>query len=219
MHALSVARSSRRRGKRASTDDVVGKHATSVIPSQVGSIADLFAARARFRLSLSTLGRPNRFLHAVPPVAVCGLAAAFAIGCSNVDPGSNFAVAEETFNEDYFFCHVEPELIFAKRCGPGDPNAGDPSSGCHFNAAAVSGMALIDHPAIDCGGGDHPLSRAQVGVGGPARGNLQAVSLVMSRDYLTAPLYLRPTGANHPRAVFAKDDPVVEVIKTWALRP
>lgn len=126
---------------------------------------------------------------------------------------------EETFNEDYFFCHVEPQLIFAKKCGPGDQGAGDANGGCHFNAAAVSGMALVDHPPVDCGGGDHPVNRGQIGVGSAARGNLQAVSLVMSRDYLTAPLYLRPTGANHPRAIFGKDDPVVDLIKTWAQKP
>jgi hypothetical protein len=139
--------------------------------------------------------------------------------CTTVAAGENFSVAEETFNEDYFFCHVEPELLFAKRCGPGDPGAGDPSGGCHFNAAAVSGMALVDHPAIDCGGGDRPLGRGALGTGSAARGNLQAASLVMSRDYRTAPIYLRPTGANHPRAVFAADDPVVEVIRTWAEKP
>jgi len=147
---------------------------------------------------------------------VLGLASA---ACTTVARGSDFSVPEESFNEDYFFCHVEPALIFGKRCGPGDPAAGDSSGGCHFNAAAVSGMALIDHPAVDCGGGEHPVSRSQIGSGSPARGNLQAVSLVMSRDYVTSPLYLRPTGANHPRAIFAKDDPVADVIKTWAQKP
>lgn len=140
-------------------------------------------------------------------------------GCSTVNPGGNFSVPEETFNEDYFFCRVEPQLIFAKRCGPGDPSAGDSNSGCHFNAGAVSGMALVDHLPVDCGGGDRPVSRNALGTGSAARGNLQAVSLVMSRDYQTSPLYLRPTGANHPRAVFAKDDPVVDIIRTWAQKP
>jgi hypothetical protein len=45
---------------------------------------------------------------------------------------------------------------------------------------------------------------------------LQSVSLEMSRDYLTAPLFLRPTGSNHPRAIFQKDDPVADIIKQWS---
>ena len=138
--------------------------------------------------------------------------------CTTIDPGPNFVVPDQTFNADYFFCHVEPEVLVAKKCGPGDPAAGDPSNGCHFNSSAVSGMALLDHAPVDCGGGDHPVNTLQVGSGSPAQGNLQAASLEMSQDYLTAPIYVRPTGSNHPRAVYQKDDPVVEVLKTWALK-
>ncbi len=146
------------------------------------------------------------------------LAAGIALGvasCTTVDPGPNFVVPDEQFDADFFFCHVEPELLFAKKCGPGDPAAGDPGNGCHFNSSAVSGMAITLHPAVDCTDG-HPNSRGQVGAGSGAQGNLQAVSLEMSKDYLTAPLYLRPTGQNHPRTIFPKDDPVVDVIKQWA---
>jgi hypothetical protein len=145
-------------------------------------------------------------------------AAAACAACTTVDPGPNFVVPEEQFDQDYFFCHVEPELLFAKKCGSGDPGSGDPANGCHFNSSAVSGMALVNHPTVDCGGGDHPPNRAQVGAASPAQGNFQAASLEMSRDYLTAPIYVRPTGANHPRTIFAKDDPVADVIKTWATK-
>ena len=89
----------------------------------------------------------------------------------------------------------------------------------HFNSSAVSGMALVSHPRVDCGGGDHPLTRAQVGSGSAASGNLQAASLEMNRDYLTAPLLIRPSGSNHPRAVFQANDPAVDLIKTWASQP
>lgn len=142
-----------------------------------------------------------------------------ATGCTTVDPGANFVVPNQTFDPDYFFCHVEPELLFAKKCGPGDSSQGDPPNGCHFNSSAVSGMALVDHAPVDCGGGDHPVDRTQVGIGSAPQGNLQAASLEMSRDYLTAPLYVRPSNnAHHPRQIFAPNDPVVEVIKTWAQR-
>jgi hypothetical protein len=139
--------------------------------------------------------------------------------CTTVDPGPDFVVPDEHFDADYFYCHVEPEVLVAKHCGSGDPAAGDPGGGCHFNSSAVSGMALIDHPAIDCGGGDHPVDLTQVGAGSPAFGNLQAASLEMNRDYLTAPIVVRPSGQNHPRKVFDTSDPAVQVIANWAARP
>lgn len=143
--------------------------------------------------------------------------AALSWSCTTVDLGPNFVVPDEQFDADFFFCRIEPELLIAKKCGPGDPAAGDPSNGCHFNSSAVSGMALSPHPQVDCVDG-HPVNRGQVGAGSGAQGNLQSVSLVMSRDYLTAPLYLRPTGQNHPRTVFPREDPVVEVIRQWAAK-
>jgi hypothetical protein len=133
-------------------------------------------------------------------------------GCTTVDPGPNFVVPDEQFNADFFFCRVEPELLVAKKCGPGDP--GD-NNGCHFNSSAVSGMAIANHAPIDCAN-ERPTNRAQLGAGSAAQGNLQAVTLVMSRDVQTAPLFLRPTGQNHPRQIFPREDPVVEVIRQWA---
>lgn len=137
-----------------------------------------------------------------------------ACACTTVDPGPNFVVPDENFDADFFFCRVEPEVIFAKKCGPGEPGV-DPGSGCHFNSSAVSGMALANHAPVDCQNG-HPVSRAQVGVGSGAQGNLQAASLVMSRDIDTAPILVRPTGQNHPRVIFEKTDPVVDVLRQWA---
>jgi hypothetical protein len=140
------------------------------------------------------------------------------VACTTVDPGPNYVVPDEHFDADYFFCHVEPEVLFAKKCGPGDASQGD--NGCHFTAAG--GFALLDHPPIDCGGGDHPVDRTKLGSGSPAQGNYQAASLEMSRDYTSAPIYVRPTklnGASHPRQIFNTDDAVVSVIQTWASKP
>ncbi len=150
---------------------------------------------------------------------IIGAIAVLACGCTTVDPGANFVVPNEAFDADYFYCHVEPEVLSQKKCGPGDPAAGDRENGCHFNSSAVSGMALVNHAPVDCGGGDHPVSRAAIATGSAASGNLQATSLEMNRDYLTAPLLIRPSGSNHPRAVFPTDDPAVEVLKTWATKP
>lgn len=126
-------------------------------------------------------------------------------------------VADVSFDEDYFYCHVEPEFIAAKRCGPGDPAKGDPPNTCHFTASAVSAMVLLDHPAVECGGGDHPVDRSQIGTGSPAQSNFQAVSLEMNKDYLSAPLLVRPSGMYHPRVIFDINDPQVRsLLMTWA---
>jgi hypothetical protein len=146
-----------------------------------------------------------------------GAALALLSGCTTIDPGPNFVVAEVTFDANYFYCHVEPQLIFAYNCGPGDPTKGDKANGCHYNPSAVSGMALLQHPAVDCGGGDLPLSATSTGPGSPAESNYEAVSLEMSPDYLTAPVYVRPSGHYHPRPVFQSNDPVVNMLlSTWA---
>ena len=142
-------------------------------------------------------------------------------GCTTVDPGRNFSPAETSFDADYFYCHVEPEFIFAKRCGPGDPSKGE-SNSCHFTSSAVSGMALIDHPAVDCGGGDHPVDRTQIGTGSAAQSNFVAVSFEMSKDYKTAALFVRPSSGGsaplpHPRPIFdPADAQVIQLLSTWA---
>jgi hypothetical protein len=148
-------------------------------------------------------------------VAVAVLAATGWVRCTTVDPGPNFVVPDETFDADFFFCRVEPEILIAKKCGPGDPAAGDTANGCHFNASATGGMGIATHPTVDCSG-DHPTNRAQLGSGSVAQANLQAVTFEMSRDVMTAPLFLRPTGQNHPRQIFSAQDPVVDILRQWA---
>ncbi|MBS2015780.1 MAG: hypothetical protein JST00_23030 [Deltaproteobacteria bacterium] len=151
-------------------------------------------------------------------LALCAAAlASSAVSCTTVDPGPSFVVPDENFDADFFFCRVEPDLLFGKKCGPGDPAAGDAANGCHFNSSAVSGMALAPHPPVDCGPDRaRPVNRGQIGAGSAAQGNLQAASLVMSRDFQTAPILLRPTGLNHPRAIFGRNDPITDVIREWA---
>jgi hypothetical protein len=139
------------------------------------------------------------------------------IGCTTIDPGPNFTASNSTFDADFFYCHVEPEFIFAKKCGPGDPSKNDPPNGCHFNSSVVTAMALIDHPAVNCGGGDHPVDVAQIGSGSPAQSNYEVASLEMSHQYTTAPIFVRPGGSNHPRAIFDPSDPQVNMLlAAWA---
>jgi hypothetical protein len=130
----------------------------------------------------------------------------------------DYAIPSETFDPDYFYCHVEPGFIVAYKCGPGDPSKGDAPGGCHFGTA-VSGMLLLDHPPVDCQGGDKPVDPSLVDTG-PANSNLQSVAIEFSRTYNTAPLFLRPSAAgpaSHPRAVFTRDDPTVnQLLSVWA---
>jgi hypothetical protein len=136
-------------------------------------------------------------------------------GCTSIDPGTNFVVPNSTFDPDYFYCHVEPQYLVAYKCGPGD--ASDNNS-CHFNSAAVSGMALINHPAVNCGGGDHPVDLSQIGTGSAAQSNYQAASLEMSADYMNAPIFVRPSGNSHPRQVVmsSDDSTVLGILAKWA---
>jgi hypothetical protein len=141
-------------------------------------------------------------------------------GCTSVDPGPNFSIPNVQFDEDYFYCHVEPDFIFNKRCGSGDSSKDQPNS-CHFNSSAVSNMVLIDHMPVDCGGGDHPVNRTQVGTGSDAQANYGAVSLQMNKDYTAAPVYVRPSGSGgvlyHPRQIFPPtDQSVIMLLSTWA---
>jgi hypothetical protein len=143
-------------------------------------------------------------------------------GCTTVDPGRNFSPADISFDADYFYCHVEPQFIVAKHCGPGDPSKGD-SNSCHFTSSAVSGMVLTDHLPVDCGGGDHPVDSSQIGTGSAAESNLEAVSFEMSKDYTTAPVYVRPSGAGnalyHPRQIFDPSDAqAIQLLSTWATK-
>jgi hypothetical protein len=137
------------------------------------------------------------------------------LGCTTVDPGPNFVVSDVTFDPDYFYCQVEPNFISANHCGPGDPSSAT-TNGCHFTPAAVSGMFLEDHPAVDCGGGGHPVDTTQIGTGSPAQSNYIAVSAEMSKDYQNAPLYLRPSGHGHTTVINPQDPTVVTLLSTWA---
>jgi hypothetical protein len=149
--------------------------------------------------------------------------------CVSVDPGKDFVVPDIVFDQNYFYCHVEPGLIFTYSCGTGDSSKGDPPNGCHFNASAVSGMALLNHPPVNCGGGDEPVDPTQTGPGSPAASNFEAVSIEMNQDYTSAALYARPSNLSgcpptaHPRCVFNVvgnnvNQDVITLLSTWATK-
>jgi hypothetical protein len=153
-------------------------------------------------------------------------------GCT-IDPGPNFVIPETVFNADFFYCHVEPEYLFAPQtqCGAGQ---GSDNGNCHFNSSAVSGMALQQHPAIPCDP-DHPTASANITT--QAQSNFSAASLEMNRNCPTysscqAAILTRPTSNSaHPRQVVCDsangipcsggaDDPTLpQVIYKWASTP
>jgi hypothetical protein len=153
-------------------------------------------------------------------VATSGLASVLA-SCVTIDPGSNYIVPPEDFNADYFYCFVEPQLIFGagnggRSCGSGANVPGASVGGCHFSDK-VPEMELQDHPPVTCTGG-HPSDSTQTGAGSPASINFSAVSLEMDVDWMNAPIYIWPTQtvSAHPVQVFTPSSPVVKYIQTWA---
>lgn len=139
-------------------------------------------------------------------------------GCETIEPGPDFQQAEVVFDENFYYCRVEP-VLFNSGCGPGDPAQGDAMNGCHFN---VTTFRLTDYRAggtplvaESCGNGIIPGATPPVG----AQANYQSAQLSMRRDPDTAPLFLRPTEmAEHPRQIFPPGTPEADVIREWATR-
>src|SRR5688572_419703 len=133
---------------------------------------------------------------------------------STVEQGPDFNVADVIFDENYFYCRVEPEL-FAHSCGPGDPGQGDAANGCHYN---VTSFRLSDYAPLvadSCNGGVVPSA------GAPAQAsqNYQVSQARMDRVPERARLLQRPTGAQqHPRKIFEPDSATADVIRDWATK-
>ncbi len=167
---------------------------------------------------------PSRSDHGLTEPMVWTLALALAAvlsGCgedglfpSTVDRGSDFNVADVVFDENYFYCKVEPEF-FRLGCGPGD-GAGDGSNNCHFNVTSFRLTQYAPLVGDSCNGGVVP------GVGAPAqaRQNYQVSQAKMDRVPERAKLLTRPTsdGGDHPRKIFDLNSPTADLIRDWATK-
>lgn len=133
-------------------------------------------------------------------------------GCT-LDIGENFQVAEVVYEEEFFYCEVEP-MLFAQGCGSGDSGRGESAQGCHFNR---QGLRLTDYePLVSelCQDG-----RLGVGPPAPAQQNYQSAQLFMELDPERADLLRRPTNAaGHPRVVIDPDSEQADLIRVWATR-
>lgn len=133
---------------------------------------------------------------------------------TSVDPGSDFVQEEVTFDEQFYYCRVEP-MLFQQSCGSGVAGT-DPVNGCHFS---VTKFRLTDYgpPRVSesCNGGDAPAAGTLVPVA--AQQNYAAAQARMKRDPTLAALLLRPTAkARHPRKIFEENSDEAAVIRQWA---
>jgi len=148
------------------------------------------------------------------------LAAAIAAACgeegllpTTVDPGPDFNVSQVLFDENFYYCQIEP-MLFAQGCGPGNAAEGDPSNGCHHS---VTSYRLINYSPLvaESCNGNSPAAGTRIPES--ARQNYQLTQARMKRDPEVAPLMLRPTGqAAHPRAIFSETSAEADLIREWA---
>jgi len=131
-----------------------------------------------------------------------------------VDPGQDFNIADVVYDENYFYCRVEP-MLFAQRCGPGDGSKGDTSGGCHFNVTSYRMTDYSPLVADTCGAGIIPGGS----VTAEAKTNYGSSQAKMQLDPKLAPLLNRPIGkAAHPRAIFSTNSPEADIIREWATK-
>jgi hypothetical protein len=133
------------------------------------------------------------------------------IGCGTVDPGQDIQFAQVIYDQNFFYCQVEP-MLFAESCGPGIGMGKDPASGCHFN---VTTFRLSDHPPVPCSGN----TPQGLSISSEAQNNYRVASSKMSPDPEQAALLLRPTKkAAHPREIFPFKSPQADLIRKWATK-
>ncbi|HKY37169.1 MAG TPA: hypothetical protein VJN18_14590 [Polyangiaceae bacterium] len=133
---------------------------------------------------------------------------------TTVNPGPDFVQEDVIFDEEFYYCRVEP-VLFAQGCGSGDPGM-DPANGCHFS---VTKFRLTDYlPKVsDTCEGDALRPASVVPVA--AQQNYAAAQARMKRDPNLAQLLQRPLGkAQHPRQIFDENSVEAAVISQWATK-
>jgi len=151
-------------------------------------------------------------------VALFGAALAAACGeegilPTTVDPGPDFNVSQVLFEENFYYCQIEP-MLFAQGCGPGNAAEGDASNGCHHN---VTSYRLINYSPLVAEGCNGTVPGPGTRIPDSARQNYQLTQARMKRDPEVAPLLLRPTGQSaHPREIFSENSAEADLIRQWA---
>ncbi len=131
---------------------------------------------------------------------------------TSVDPGSDFVQEDVTFDDQFFYCRIEP-VLFEQGCGSGVAGK-DPANGCHFSVTKFRLTDYMPHVGDSCVG--DALGPTSV-VPTAAQQNYNAAQARMKRDPKLAALLQRPLGrAQHPRQIFAENSPQADVIRKWA---
>jgi hypothetical protein len=135
------------------------------------------------------------------------------IGCTTVERGRDFDIADVVFDEAFYYCRIEP-MLFAKGCGAGDPAQGDAAGGCHFNVTAFRLTDYFPLLADSCQGLVHAPAPPQ------ARNNYTVTQAQMKIDPESAPLLLYATdkAPSHPRKLFELQSPEADLIREWATK-
>jgi hypothetical protein len=127
---------------------------------------------------------------------------------TTIDPGADYSIAELVFDEEFYYCQVEPRVIFAHGCSNG--NAGE---GCHARVTSFRIQEYVPPVSASCMGnvvGNVLIPQA-------ARQNYNSAQARMRRDADTAPLLRRPTGQlSHPRQIFDANSDAAAAIREWA---
>lgn len=171
-------------------------------------------AQARRPVFATGVERATRFWWFVP-IAIAALLACGEEGAfpTTVDPGPDFNVSQVLFDENFYYCRIEP-MLFSQGCGPGDPAQGDASNGCHNS---VTSYRLINYSPLvgDSCEGNRPAPGTRIPES--ARQNYQLTQARMKRDPEAAPLLLRPTAQSaHPRKIFDENSAEADLIRQWA---
>jgi hypothetical protein len=133
---------------------------------------------------------------------------------SSVDPGADFVQEDVTFDDEFYYCRVEPMLFAATQsCGSGIAGK-DPANGCHFS---VTKFRLTDYMPLVAEGCQGDALGPTAAVTMAAQQNYTAAQARMKRDPKLAALLQRPLGnAQHPRQIFADNSAEADVIRKWA---
>jgi len=131
---------------------------------------------------------------------------------TSVDPGADFVQEDVVFDDEFFYCRVEP-VLFAQSCGSGVAGT-DAPNGCHFSVTKFRLTDYTPRVAASCVG-DALGPGAFVPT--EARQNYTAAQARMKRDPDLAPLLQRPLAkSRHPRTIFEESSDDANVIRQWA---
>ena len=131
---------------------------------------------------------------------------------TTVEPGADFVQEDVVFDDQFFYCRVEP-VLFKQGCGSGVAGQ-DPANSCHFSVTKFRLTDYMPHVADSCNG--DVLGPSAV-VPSAAQQNYTAAQARMKRDPSLAPLLQRPLGkATHPRKIFEDNSDAANVIRQWA---